>query len=201
MKQATIKTICVYCGSHMGNSQYQKAAIELGNSLAANNIDLVYGGASVGLMGEIANTVLAAGGKVSGVIPHSLIEKELAHPNLSQLHIVDDMHARKQLMHSLADAFIAMPGGYGTIEETFEIMTWLQLGLTQKPCGILNVNNFFEHLILFIEHMVASGFVAKEHQNMLNIDTDPAQLIDQLERSKPPALKTWTFAANSAAVN
>jgi uncharacterized protein (TIGR00730 family) len=160
--------------------------------LAAERIDLVYGGAKVGLMGAIADAVLQAGGQVFGVLPEFLQQKEVAHEGLTELVIVQSMHERKAKMAELSDAFVALPGGAGTLEELFEVWTWGQLGLHAKPCGILDVNGFYGHLTSLIEHMTAEGFLRPEHHAMMQIDHDPKALLQKLRSYQPPRQK-WTI--------
>ena len=175
---ATIRRLCVFCGSSRGaDPGYAEAARQLGQALAAAGIELVYGGAAVGLMGEVADAVLAAGGTVIGVMPASLSRRELAHTGLSELHIVGSMHERKAMMAELADGFIAMPGGIGTLEELFEIWTWAQLGHHAKPCSLLNVNGFYDGLISFLDSVVARGFVRPATREMLLVAETPAALL------------------------
>ena len=155
-----LKAICVYCGSSPGASPlYIQAAQDLGREIAERGIRLVYGGASVGLMGAVAKAALAAGGKVTGIIPRALFEQEVAFKNLDDLIVVDSMHIRKAKMAELADGFIALPGGYGTFDEFFEVLTWAQLGLHAKPCGLLNINHYYDHLLAFLDHSVNEMFV------------------------------------------
>ncbi len=167
--------IAVFCGSSAGiNPDYMKATKALGSYFAKNGIDLVYGGGNVGLMGAMADSVLAGGGQVFGVIPEYLKEKEIAHPNLTELRVVADMHERKAAMAEMAHAFVALPGGAGTLEEIFEAWTWAQLGYHQKPCAFYNVNGFYNKLIEMIDDMAASGFLKPEFSDML-IHTDTPQ--------------------------
>ena len=182
-----MKRIGVFCGSSPGNKpEYTLAAREMGRALAERGIDLVFGGGRVGMMGEIASATLQAGGEVIGVIPKHLIERELAHPHVTRLHVVGSMHERKALMAELAGGFIAMPGGMGTIEEIFEVLTWAQLGLHHKPCGLLNVCGYFDTLLGFLDHVVAEGFLAPAHRQMIVLDTDLGGLLDQFEHYRPP---------------
>ena len=189
----SIRRICVFCGSKPGASPlFTDAARILGGALAKQKIGLVYGGASVGLMGTIADAVLAHGGEVVGVIPHGLAAKEIAHHGLTQLHRVNSMHERKALMEQLSDAFIAMPGGFGTLEEVLEIVTWIQLGLHQKPTGLLNVSGFYEPLLQQIEQGVRWGFIPAELKPALISDSDPLHLLQRLhEHAVPPATVRW----------
>ena len=182
-----MKKLCVFCGSSFGsNKLYSETANELGNLIAEENIELVYGGAQVGLMGEIASTVLKAGGKVTGVIPKQLIEKEVAHKGLTKLHIVESMHERKKLMADLADSFIAMPGGFGTLEEIFEVVAWGQLDFHSKPLGLLNVYGYYDHLIEFLNHTVRENFILPEHRLMIMDDSNPKSLFTKLINYSPP---------------
>ncbi|WP_411860449.1 TIGR00730 family Rossman fold protein [Halioxenophilus sp. WMMB6] len=165
----------------MGKSAvYANMATELARQLAAREIELVYGGASVGTMGALADAMLSAGGRVIGVIPNAILDREIAHEGLSELIIVKDMHERKATMADLADAFIALPGGLGTLEELFEMLTWLQLGIHQKPCGLLNVGGFYDHLEQFLHHARDEGFVRSENIQSLLVDTAPGALVDRL---------------------
>ncbi|MBT3880148.1 MAG: TIGR00730 family Rossman fold protein, partial [Candidatus Scalindua sp.] len=159
-----MKRLCVYCGSSSGRQPgYAQVARQLAHAMVSKNIDLVYGGASVGIMGEIANAVLGEGGDVIGVIPKGLFAKEVAHTGITELREVGSMHERKALMADLSDGFIALPGGLGTIEEIFEIITWSQLGMHRKPCGLLNVNNYYDKLIGFLDHAVSEQFIKATH--------------------------------------
>jgi uncharacterized protein (TIGR00730 family) len=187
-----MKRICVFCGSSLGsNVAYSEAAVTLGGLLAARNITLIYGGGNVGLMGVIANAVLEAGGQVIGVIPHSLAKREIEHRGLTQLHVVDSMHTRKAMMADLADAFIAMPGGVGTFEEFFEAVTWTQLGLHRKPCGLLNVAEFYTPLAAFIDQAVSDGFIKPVHRAAIVVDDNPERLLDTLAAIDLPNVPKW----------
>ena len=184
-----MKRICVFCGSSRGaGDQYINAAKELGFTLVKQNIGLVYGGASVGLMVEIANTFIAEGAEVIGVIPKALVDREVACSTLPDLRVVASMHERKSLMVELSDGFIALPGGLGTIEEFFEVLTWAQLGIHEKPCGILNINGYFDHLIEFLNHTVNQKFIEEEHRSMILIDNDPAELIKKFTSYEAPTI-------------
>ncbi len=175
------KTLCVYCGSHKGaRPEYTTAARRLGQHLAEQEIQLIYGGGSVGLMGVLADSVLAEGGQVTGVIPEQLAERELAHKELTHLRIVADMHQRKSLMAGLSDAFIALPGGMGTLEELFEVLTWSQLGIHAKPCGVLNILGYYEGLLGFLDHQVTEGFLKDEQRRLLQVSDDPRDLLKRL---------------------
>lgn len=187
-----MKSICVYCGSSPGRTEaYSKAARHLGKSLAERGIKLVYGGASVGIMGVLADSVLEHGGQAVGVIPEALVKKEVAHHHLSELHVTGSMHERKMLMAELADGFIALPGGIGTLEEIFEIWTWAQLGFHKKPFGMLNIDGYYNSLITFLDHTVAEQFVKQPHRSRLMVETDPETLIDHLSCYKAPDVKKW----------
>ncbi len=186
-----MKSICVFCGSNLGaQPEYVEAARHLGQVLAQRQITLVYGGARVGTMGEIADSVLAAGGHVIGIIPQALVEK-VAHIGLTDLRIVPSMHERKAMMANLADGFIALPGGLGTFEEFFEVLTWAQLGMHHKPCGLLNVCGYYEPLMAFLDHAVAQRFLKAEHRAMALIAEDPARLLDQFAAYRPPLVDKW----------
>ncbi len=178
-----MKTICVYCGSRSGNDpDFGKAASLLGSGMARRNMGLVYGGASIGLMGTIAEAVLEGGGQVTGVIPRNLFRNEVIHPGMTQQVMVDGMHQRKEKMADLADGFIAMPGGFGTFEELFEAITWNQLEIQDKPIGILNVNGYYDSLNAFIEQAIDQGFIQPRHRSLYRVDPDPENLLDSLER-------------------
>ena len=187
-----MKRICVFCGSSSGNnSGYRAAATNLGKLLAERELTLVYGGGNVGLMGIIANSVLAHGGKATGVIPQFLVEKELVHDRLSEVHIVDSMHERKALMAELADGFIALPGGFGTLEETVEVLTWAQLGLHRKPIGLLNVEKYFSALYEFFEHMVKEKFLHTEYKDMILVKDNAADMLDSMVSFRLPYIDKW----------
>jgi uncharacterized protein (TIGR00730 family) len=187
-----IKRICVFCGSSPGGRrEYAAAAETVARLLVANGIAIVYGGGNVGLMGILADTARSAGGEVIGIIPHSLMAKELAHNGLSDLRVVDSMHERKALMAELSDAFIALPGGYGTFEEFCEVLTWTQLGLQRKPCGILNVAGYYDHLLKLFDHAVAERFLKPEHRGIVISDTDPGSLIHRLLSHHPAVVEKW----------
>lgn len=184
--------IAVFCGSSYGASDsYREGAIQLGNELVKRDITLVYGGASVGIMGILANTVLNGGGKVIGVIPKLLEEREISHKNLTELITVTSMHERKSKMVELADGFIALPGGPGTLEEFFEVFTWSQIGLHQKPCGILNVNHYYDLLISFFDHMNEQQFLQDQYRQMALVDQEPSALLDKFAAYVPPKIKTY----------
>jgi len=187
-----MKRLCVFCGSSVGNNPaYIEAAQALGGLLAARGIGLVYGGGKVGLMGVIADAVMQRGGEVIGVIPKALDEREIGHSNITDLRVVDSMHTRKAMMADLADAFIAMPGGVGTFEEFFEAVTWTQLGLHRKACGLLNVAGFYTPLAAFIDQAVTDGFIRPVHRAAIVVDSDPARLLDTIATLKLPAVAKW----------
>ncbi len=192
-----LKRLCVFAGANAGaHDDYRAAAIDLGSELAKREITLVYGGASVGLMGAIADAVLQGGGEAIGVIPQALVEREVAHPGLSELRVVESMHARKALMGELSDAFLALPGGLGTLEELFEVATWRQLGLHAKPIGLLNVRGYYDRLDALLDHAVAEGFLETEHRRILHIDSDANLLLERFERSEIPQAHGGTGAAD-----
>lgn len=192
-----MERVCVFCGSSAGNQpRYRMAAEQLGRLLVERGLELVYGGGSVGLMGVLADAVLAAGGRVTGVIPEGLARKELLHTGLSKLHVVPTMHTRKALMADLADAFVAMPGGYGTFEEILEIITWFQLGIHRKPVGMLNVGGYYDPLARLFDHAVAEGFVRAEHRAIVSIEEDAGLLLDRLADG-PVSLSTPKWLAQS----
>jgi uncharacterized protein (TIGR00730 family) len=185
-----MRRVCVFCGSSPGaRPGYTEATAELGRTLVADGLGLVYGGAGVGLMGTLADTVLAAGGEAIGVIPRALVEKEIAHTGLHDLRVVGSMHERKALMTDLADAFVALPGGLGTLEELLEIYTWAQLGLHQKPCALLDVDGYYAGIAAFLRHAVDERFLREEHRAMLIVEREPRALLDRLDRFEPPAFQ------------
>lgn len=187
-----MKKIAVYCGSSFGASDiYKESAKQLGLELAKRNITLVYGGASVGLMGTVADTVLEAGGDVIGVIPHLLEEREISHNNLTKLYRVSSMHERKKKMADLADGFITLPGGPGTLEELAEVFTWNQLGIHKKPIGLLNINNYYDSLITLFSHMVEEQFLHEKHANIMFVDSKPDALLDKFRSFEAPEIKTY----------
>lgn len=187
--------ICVFCGSHTGrNPAFAAAARALGSELAGRGIGIVYGGGNVGLMGVLADAALTRGGEVIGVIPHALVTRELAHARVTRLHVVDSMHERKAQMASLADAFIALPGGFGTLEEFCEAVTWTQLGVHAKPCGLLNVDGFYDALLAFFAHALAERFLRPTHSQIVVSDADPLRLLERLAAWKPPEVARWVSA-------
>jgi len=190
--QAAIRSLCVFCGSSAGSrSQYREAAVRFGRLLGERRVTMVYGGAAVGLMGAVADAALAAGAEVIGVLPRHLATREVAHPALTRIELVDTMHERKARMAELADAFVALPGGIGTLEELFETWTWAQLGLHRKPFGLLDVEGYYAPLAAFLDRMPAEGFVRPEHRAMLLRAADGASLLEALQRYEPPVLRKW----------
>ena len=193
-----MKTLCVYCGSNPGSRpEYGQAARALAREFLSQEIDLVYGGAKVGIMGMIADTMLEGGGRVIGVMPQALVEKEVSHPGLTELKIVSSMHERKALMAELSDGFIALPGGLGTLEELLEVLTWAQLGFHTKPCGLLNVLRFYDHLKSFLDHSTAEGFIMEAHRSMLVVEEDPQELIQKFMTYEAPKVSKWVDRKNS----
>ena len=187
-----MEAICIYCGSSPGlNPEFREAAINLGRQLARDGITLVYGGGNVGLMGAVADGAICDGGKVIGVIPQSLADKELAHPGLAELHVVKSMHERKKLMADLSDAFVALPGGIGTLEEILEVLTWLQLGFHQKPCAFLNLEGFFDSLLQFLQSSVDQRFLRQDFLNAILVETTPDSLLKKLHVHKPEYQDKW----------
>ncbi|MPY86394.1 MAG: TIGR00730 family Rossman fold protein [Luteitalea sp.] len=182
-----MRWVCVFCGSSRGRrSGHAASARQLARALVARELGLVYGGAHVGLMGELADAMLAAGGKVIGVIPQALVDREVAHTGLADLRVVDGIHARKARMAELGDAFVALPGGIGTLEELFEVWTWLHLGLHRKPCGLADVEGFYRPLVRFLDHAVAEGFVRPDARATLLVDANIERLLDRLVAAMPP---------------
>jgi uncharacterized protein (TIGR00730 family) len=193
----TMSRICVFCGTNPGaRPESGTAARELGTLLAGEDIELVYGGASVGIMGELADAVQEAGGHVTGIIPQNLIQKEAAHRGIQDLIVVASMHQRKSQMADLSDGFIALPGGIGTLEGFFEILTWGQLGIHAKPCGILNIAGYFDALSAFLDHAVAEGFLAEAHRATIMVESTPAALLGRLRAYEPPEGKPLMSRAN-----
>lgn len=187
-----MKRLCVYCGSSHGNSPaFTAAARELGETIAARGLELVYGGARVGLMKEVADAALARGGKVIGVLPRFMSDKELAHGALTELHLVDTMHQRKQLMAELAHGFVALPGGFGTFEEIFEALTWAQLHLHRHPCALLNVAGYYDALIGFLDHAVTAGFVRQELRDSLIVANSVSDLFAGFAHHRPAPSEKW----------
>jgi uncharacterized protein (TIGR00730 family) len=187
-----LKRICVFCGSSVGSHPaYAAAARELGRTLAERAIGVVFGGGKVGLMGVLADAALAAGGEVIGVIPEALVAHEIAHDGLTELRVVRSMHERKTLMADLADGFIALPGGYGTFEEFFEAVTWTQLGIHKKPCGLLNVDGYYDALLRLLDRAVADGFVREANRSLVLDAPDLPTLLEKLEALRPAAAESW----------
>jgi hypothetical protein len=187
-----MQRLCVFCGSSPGaDAAFCEAARLLGSLMAQRKIGLVYGGASVGVMGAIADAVLAVGGHAIGVIPSALVVKEIAHPSLPDLRVVATMHERKALMADLSDAFVALPGGMGTLEETFEMLTWAQLGLHAKPVGFLDTAGYYRPLLKFLDHGIAARFIKPEHRALYVVERDPAALLDRLATHTPPTVEKW----------
>ena len=191
----SIRRVCVFCGSSAGfRPQYRDAAARLGEHLARCGVCLVYGGGRVGLMGVLADSIMAARGQAIGVMPRALVEKEIAHTGLTQLHVVESMHERKALMVDLTDAFILLPGGFGSWEEFCEVLTWAQLGMHQKPCGVLNVAGYYDALLALTAHAVSEGFVRQVHREMVVVDDDPERLLLRLADAPVPAEVKWVEA-------
>jgi len=186
------RRICVFCGSNSGmNPAYRDAAIAIGRLLAERGSELVYGGGNIGLMGILADAVLQKGGRVIGVIPESLMAKEVGHLGLTDLRIVKSMHERKALMADLSDGFIAMPGGFGTFEEFCEVVTWSQLGIHAKPCGLLNVNGYYDPLLELFDHAVREGFLREENRRLVLQDRDPTRLLEMMLQFRAPTVDKW----------
>lgn len=187
-----MKNLCVYCGSNPGNRpDYIEQARALARELIKRDIGLVYGGSVVGIMGEVANEVLSGGGRVIGVIPELLLKKEHAHRGLTELHLVQTMHERKAMMIDKADGFIALPGGAGTLEEFFEVWTWAQLNMHEKPCGLLNVAGYYDAMLRFLDHAVAESFIRPQHRDMLVVEQDPVALLDRYAAYRAPVVSKW----------
>ena len=187
MPRPIIQRICVFCGSRPGSRpEYLEAARQLGRLLAERRIGLVYGGASVGMMGAVADAVLTGGGEVIGVIPEALVQRELAHSHLTELRVVSSMHERKALMAELSDGVIALPGGFGTFEELFETITWSQLGIHRKAIGVLNVGGFYDGLLALMEHAIEEGFVPAQHRDLILEAAEPGALLDLIASYEPP---------------
>jgi hypothetical protein len=194
-RQHHMRRICVYCGSSPGRSpNYREVARALGHELAGRGLGLVYGGAGIGVMGAVADAALARGGEVVGVIPRSMALKEVAHGGLTELIVVDSMHERKAQMADLSDGFVALPGGWGTLEEIFEMLTWAQLGIHRKPCGLLNVGGYFDHLFAFLETAFSERFVRDQFRPMLIMEEHPARLLDRLRDYRAPQVRKWLDA-------
>jgi uncharacterized protein (TIGR00730 family) len=187
-----MKSVCVFCGSsRVAAKEFLEAARRTGNEIAGRKLRLVYGGAKIGLMQEVAEGALEEGGEVIGVIPERMVGREIAHDGLTELIVTDSMHERKMKMAELADAFIALPGGLGTLEEIFEAITWAQLQLHAKPCGFLNVNRYFDKLLEFLDHCVEEGFIRAEHRVMLLLEEDPRKLLEGMVAARPVRVDKW----------
>ncbi|MGH9040767.1 MAG: TIGR00730 family Rossman fold protein [Acidimicrobiia bacterium] len=192
-----MRRVCVFCGSSAGRlAEYAETARAMGATLAGQGIGLVYGGGRVGLMGILADAALEAGGEVIGVIPEHMTSREIAHDGLSDLRVVPTMHERKALMSELADGFVALPGGLGTLEELFEILTWCQLGLQVKPSGLLDVGGFFSGLVGFLDHVTAEGFIKEVHRRLVVVEQQPGRLLDAMRAFEPPPLPRWLTEAD-----
>jgi uncharacterized protein (TIGR00730 family) len=190
--EGRLQRVCVFCGSSPGaRPAYVEAARRVGTLLARRGIGLVYGGGRVGLMGAAADAALAEGGEVIGIIPRSLAEKEVAHQGLADLRVVSSMHERKALMSDLSDGFLALPGGFGTLEELFEVVTWAQIGIHSKPCALLNVAGYFDALLVFADHALSERFVRTEHRSLLLTGEDPDALIDRMASYRAPDIDKW----------
>lgn len=188
----SIGTVCVFCGSSEGaREEYREAARGLGAELAGRGMRLVFGGGSVGLMGVVADAVMEGGGETVGVMPKALVEKEIGHEGLTELRVAATMHERKAIMSGLADAFVALPGGYGTFEEFLEILTWSQLGFHHKPCGLLDAAGFYGPLVSFLDHAVREGFVRAEYRSLILLEDDPKRMLDLLGSYAPPGVEKW----------
>ena len=182
-----MERICVFCGSRSGtNRAYEEGARRLGRALVEAGVTLVYGGGRVGLMGVLADTVLDSGGEAIGVIPKPLVRREVAHTGLSDLRVVGSMHERKALMSELSEGFVALPGGIGTLEEFFEVLSWAQLGVHGKPCGLLNVGGYYDPLLAFLDHVVARGFLSEEHRSLVLVEAEPKPLLEAFARYRGP---------------
>lgn len=187
-----VRSVCVFCGASTGvNPAYREAAIALGQTIAQRGLTLVYGGGAVGLMGIVADAAMAAGGEVIGIIPEALKNAEVGHTGLTRLEVVDGMHARKARMAELSDAFVALPGGLGTLEELFEVWTWGQLGYHAKPLGLLDVNGFYSKLGSFLDHVVEQGFVRPQHRAMLQLADSPNELLAAMDNFQAPIVPKW----------
>lgn len=192
MNNGGMKRVCVFAGSSSGSRpEYLAAARDLGRVLASRGLGVVYGGARVGLMGALANEALARGAPVIGVMPEALVAKEVAHNGLTELRVVKSMHERKAMMADLADGFVALPGGWGTVEEFFEILTWGQLGFHRKPCGLLNIQGYYDALLAFVDHGVDEAFVRREQRAMISVAASPAQLLDAMAAYRAPTVEKW----------
>lgn len=188
-----LRNICVYCGSNAGGREdYADSAKKLAAELVARDLGLIYGGSSTGIMGVLADAVLEAGGQVRGIMPRALVHKEIAHGGLTELRVTGTMHERKAMMAEMSDGFIALPGGFGTLEEIVEILTWGQLQLHEKPCGLLNVADYYDHLLRFVAHAEEEGFLDPQHKEMLLVANDPSELLDKFESYRAPKVQKWS---------
>ena len=193
-----MKSVAIYCGANAGtNDSYRQQADAMGRALVERGLTLVYGGGKVGLMGVVADSVLRGGGRAIGVIPDFLMGKEVDHRGLTELHVVQTMHERKLKMAELADGFVAMPGGFGTLEELFEVLTWGQLGLHRKPVAVLNVAGYYDHLLRALDHMTTEGFLRPENRYQLLQEEEPAALLDKMEHYQPPSVAKWLTPATT----
>ena len=187
-----MKSVCVFCGSNTGTREvYASAARALARAISRADLRLIYGGGSIGLMGVLAEAALAEGVRVIGVAPRRLLEREVVHAHLTELHVVESMHERKAKMAELADAFVALPGGYGTLDELFEALTWTQLGYHRKPCGLLNVAGFFDRLAEYLDQALAEGFLTRQHRDMLVVADDPDLIVERLRSAPLPQVSKW----------
>jgi uncharacterized protein (TIGR00730 family) len=193
-----LKALCVFCGSGAGNDPaYAEAARTLGRTLADRGITLVYGGGHVGLMGVVADAALGAGGEVIGVMPKALVDREIGHAGLTKLHVVSSMHKRKAMMSGLSEGFVALPGGNGTLEEFFEVLTWAQLGEHDKPCGLLNVAGYYDPLLAVFDHMVERGFLSDSNRSLVLVESEPERLLERFEAYDPPNRPKWINEAET----
>ncbi|MBK9385719.1 MAG: TIGR00730 family Rossman fold protein [Planctomycetes bacterium] len=193
-----MRAVCVFCGSSPGAQPvYRSIAIELGRELVARDLTLVYGGGNVGLMGILADAVLEAGGRAIGVIPRALLEREVGHRGLTELHVVRSMHERKALMAELSDAFLALPGGFGTFEELCEVITWAQLGIHAKPCGVLNAAGYYDPLLALFDRAVDERFVRAEHRAIVRVASSPRAILDELATARVPIVAKWIDRSES----
>ncbi len=187
-----MKSVTIFCGSSSGvDERYSQYAANTGRLMAERNIEIIFGGGKIGIMGIVADACLQAGGKVTGIIPKFLKTKEVAHDSLSQMHVVGSMHERKMLMHEMGEAVMALPGGYGTLEELFEMITWAQLGLHPKPIALLNIAGYFNHLVQFMHHMHSEGFISETHRDMILVHENPEILLSMMERYVAPDVPQW----------
>lgn len=193
-----MNAVCVFCGSSPGNDPaYAEAALTLGRTLAERDTTLVYGGGHVGLMGVVADAALGAGGEVIGVMPKSLVDREIGHAGLTKLHVVRSMHERKAMMSELSEGFVALPGGNGTLEEFFEVLTWAQLGEHHKPCGLLNVAGYYDPLLAVFDRMVDRAFLKDEHRKLVLVERDPSALLERFDAYRPPTSIKWIDASET----